>query len=597
MGHNECGALDPPPEFCPMSDLILSYENLAVPPSACTETPPEPSTRGSRGSDGCFLTLGLVDDTNPSATPRLVRFDRAGDQFILSASNSESIRGWFETHTNTLALFDTLRLTGAMLRGYPSSMRAETIRVLFVISQFVSTGLVRTSAREETTMDRGDLANGLLEIFTDSGEEVLGPVLGQLQVARRSAWVSEEGVERIRWVTSILDLVPSYRLFRGNFLDENELDHFAELSPDHQEQIGVLSNFLRNIVVRHSADLPLRFSQSFIAAHDAYRELYSDDISAGRRMEFCATLSQALQVLRGERGGSGSFLEECSEALRLRDLSPEAALRESMRAVLLSPAGLRALQDSIQAESDDAEMTVSWLRERGDSENGRIGEVLEIFFRHLQVHYSDDPEAPPTLSMDVPALSLEWSTLLDAHVTTRREYLLAILALARRLFGSDGNAPALRVFVRDSFAEVSWNFSESELHSLRTFLASLGTRREDSQEQSDIWLPILEGAVCALGIGGLFATELTPDISRDEGLHLGLGTSSAGLAGAGCSSLLGHYVWPEIGEVHNRYLWEGLTGLGGAVVGVGLYLLLHFLTGGSSGTGPGTRFPVDEYGP
>jgi len=111
-------------------------------------------------------------------------------------------------------------------------------------------------------------------------------------------------------------------------------------------------------------------------------------------------------------------------------------------------------------------------------------------------------------------------------------------------------------------------------------------------------LPILEGLVCAVGAAGLLSSHLIPEVGEIPDLQLGLGTASATLAGAGCTSLIGHFLWPEISnDVHNRYLWDGLTGLAGGVIAGGLYFLLSFLLGGEGGTNPGMRFPVDPYGP
>jgi hypothetical protein len=127
----------------------------------------------------------------------------------------------------------------------------------------------------------------------------------------------------------------------------------------------------------------------------------------------------------------------------------------------------------------------------------------------------------------------------------------------------------------------------------------LESQLETSQDNTDILLPIIEGGVCALGAAGLLSSHLIPEVEAMPDLQLGLGTASATLAGAGCSALIGHFLWPAItNDVHNRYLWEGLTGIGGAVVAGGLYFLLSFfLRGDGVGPGFGIRFPTDEYGP
>ena len=141
--------------------------------------------------------------------------------------------------------------------------------------------------------------------------------------------------------------------------------------------------------------------------------------------------------------------------------------------------------------------------------------------------------------------------------------------------------------------------SEEDRALLRQFRRSLESRVEISHDQSDLILPIVEGAVCAIGVAGLLSSHLIPELGESPDLQLGLGTGSATLAGAGCTSLLGHFLWPAItNDVHNRYLWEGLTGLGGGIVAGGLYFLLSFfLRGDNMSPEPGMRFPVDPFGP
>ncbi len=130
-------------------------------------------------------------------------------------------------------------------------------------------------------------------------------------------------------------------------------------------------------------------------------------------------------------------------------------------------------------------------------------------------------------------------------------------------------------------------------------IRSIEGRLGSSEAGTDVWLPILEGTVCALGVAGVVLSETLPQIRDDADLRLGLGTASSGLTGLGCASLAGHFLWPAVAPdaVHNSYLWDGLTGLGGALIGGGLYLLISLLGGGQNPPMGSPRFPVDEYGP
>jgi hypothetical protein len=214
-------------------------------------------------------------------------------------------------------------------------------------------------------------------------------------------------------------------------------------------------------------------------------------------------------------------------------------------------------------------------------------------------HLIYSPSDGESLGLEVAPLIVELNAMIDAQATRRREFILATLAVMRRFFPEGDELPSVRIFQDGEFQEIAWQFSDEDRALLRQFRRSLEGRIEVSQDQSDLILPILEGAVCAIGAAGILGSHLIPEVGENPDLQLGLGTASTALAGAGCTSLLGHFLWPAItNDVHNRYLWEGLTGLGGAIVAGGLYFLLSFfLRGEGSTTGPGARFPVDPFGP
>lgn len=592
-----------------MSDLLFAPNGLTSPPDACYEAPPT-ATRGVVPPDACHMDIPFVEE-GALASRRVVRFDRSGDQFILSPSNGLEIREWFEGHANTSQVYTTLRLFNGMIRVPNFRLSPQATHLVLLLAQYVANGSVtEVIDGSAASFHDQDVAQGLLQIFADNSESILGPFLGQLQVMRRGSWLSAEALERLRWVTSMIDVVPQYRSFRLHLLSESDLEHpeAARL-----ENVTTLVSFAAGVVAADTLTRPLRYNQDFLAANDAYLALYGSEIEAGRRPDFCTALEEALSELRGARGGAdGRFLRECRLALTLREQDPSEALLETFRSALTGEDGLGILQELIADESREANMTVDWLAQRGDADAyGRIGEILRVVIRHLRVEFVAaedseilDPDAPggadandssPLLTLDVPSLRTELLTLLDANPTTRREYLLAAIAILRRL-ARPGSESTVRVFSRDQFLEVG--LSDENRAELRRLLAFLEGQRETSQERSDILLPIMEGVVCAVGGAGLALSEALPEIRRDGDLRLGIGLPSAGLIGAGCTSLIGHFIWPEVAEPRNDYLWDGVTGLIGAALGVGTYLLIHFLGGGNPmAMDPGDRFPVDPYGP
>jgi len=577
-----------------MSDLILSYDGIHAPPRACIDPPP------ASGIDPCHFELPLVDDTDPSARPHVVRFDRQGDQFILSPSNAGDTLTWVASHRNLPALLQTLRITQHMIRGTDLVSSDSSARIFFIIANYVATGEVRAPGSEGEVMDRAQLANGLLDIFTDSSDRGLTDFLGRLTVMRGQDWLGTEARERLRWVVDVMDFGPQHRTFRRHFINEAEYANFESLPPDRRRQLQAITNFCRELIVAQALGRPLRYSRSFLEANEAYQAIYQTQLESGMRLDFCTSMEDALRELRGDRGLPPRFVEDCREALRLVELPREDAARESLRAQLLGEEGLARMQESIASESSDANMTVDWLvRQVGRAEGGRIGEVFRILLDHADFIAPAEEGGAPSVTRDVAAFQLDLTTLIDGQTLNRREYILSALALLRTAFGSAGNPPALRVFWEGEHREASWQFSGEALQDLRRLSVSVNSRLVRSEAASDLWLPILEGSVCALGAAGLALSHTLPQVTEDHDLQLSLGATSAGLAGAGCSSLIGHFLWPEVApdSVHNAYLWDGLTGLGGAVLGAGLYLLISLLTGGQ---GPGmtpSRFPVDEFGP
>ncbi len=116
------------------------------------------------------------------------------------------------------------------------------------------------------------------------------------------------------------------------------------------------------------------------------------------------------------------------------------------------------------------------------------------------------------------------------------------------------------------------------------------------RQQSELVLPALEGVVCALGAIGLGLTEGLTAVKQDSSLHLGLGTTAAGLLGAGCGALGAHFILPLFAKnrVRNRYAWEGGAAAAGAALSISFYLLGNLM---GSRSGSPAKYPTDPYGP
>lgn len=574
-----------------MSDLIIRFDGIRATTRACIDAPP------ASGVDPCQVTLPMVDDADPSAAAHHVRFDRQGDQYILSPANPGDTLTWVASHPNLPEILQTLRITQSLLRGNELGVYASATQIFFYVANYIATGEARNSRGE--LIDHAAMANGLLETFTDSGDRTLTDFVGRLSFLRGQDWLGAEARERLRGVVDLMDFGPRYRAFRRHFINEEEYARFDSLPRERQEQLQAITNFCREMVVAHALEQPVRFSRAFLAANAAYQTLYAAELSDGTRLDFCTSVEDALRELRGDRGVPPVFMEECHQALRLIDMPVADAVRESLRASLLSASGTRRLQESIAEESEDANMTVEWLGRQGDEEGGRIGQVADILLRHLQVRVPEEEGVAPEISIDVTSAAVEINLLIDAQTVRRREYILAALALLRTLFRTDGAGLDQRVFAGGEYRELSWTLTASRRGELAGLIRSIEGRLGSSEAGTDIWLPILEGTVCALGVAGVVLSETLPQIRDDADLRLGLGTASSGLTGLGCAALGGHFLWPAVApdSVHNSYLWDGLTGLGGSLVGAGLYLLISLLAGGQTPPMGSPRFPVDEYGP
>lgn len=579
-----------------MSDLVVTYEGISLPPKACSEAPPPENPplpeKGKKDPlpvlDGCSVQLPLLSSDEADGKARYVRFDRKKDHFVLSQTNTADNLTWVGKRGNLSEILDVLRvLEGTLRKAEIESTEVYSMKLSII--QYLVTGRVVLHGSEEKNLKRPrtevDLAERMLEIFSISPDQAIANFIGPINVFRADAALGEPVKDRIRFLNQILDLKPKYRSLRANFADPLALDSWLQLKGEERKKYQDLLTFLRQTVVNETLGKPLRYDAVFDASYKAYLALHPDLAEKAGKDAYCKSLETGLAELRGSRGVAKEWIEECRSAMDWSLLTEDEALRKSMRYSFLSDNARPLLEQAIEAESSKANMKVDWLADRG-----RFADAYRLLEDQIKIETKGDS---PSLSLDPAALKIQLNVWIGGNLIKRREYLLAALALLRRTFGESGTPGSIRLFHRNQFVQGEWVIDSKALKAIRDYQEELSKELQLSQVHSDLWLPIAEGASCAAGVVGLGFSETYGGFDRRPELKMGVGGVSAGLAGAGCSSLAGHYLWPKLGKVRNRYLWEGLTGAAGLAVGVGIY----FFARSFRDNGDRTKFPVDEYGP
>jgi len=577
-----------------MSDLLVTYDGLSAPPAACAKEAPEPDAKNPTPKDDCSLQIPLIDEADTKSKAHLIRFDRNGKEFFLSKLNSAEELTWVGQHGSLKSILDILRMTESLTLSRDGAGSVNAMQLFLTITQFIVTGKVRFEAGMSFfpeipggTGDRFQLASFLLEVFTQNSDEAVKKLLGGLAVLRGEKGNSQDVSNRIDWVTDIIRWKASYLKFRDHFVDEEDLKNGGEkLSEKDQSKVTKVLQLMRQLVVRHAEKQEFRFDKVFADAFVAYQSLrYQKDLK--EKGDFCERVKAAM----GELGQAlpATFLEDCRSAMKLLSLDPDSAVRQSLRENLLGNEASKGISSYIAKEGQDTAMTTDWLKERAS-----YAKAVDLFLQNIKVDLKDPTQKFPKLNLDLPALGLALDTMISQSVLKRREYILTAIALLRRLNAAAGQGAGLRTFYQGQFVEAPLALSKQDQTLLGKMQKDMETRLALSEEKSERWLPIAEGATCLAGIGGLTATESLGTFDYHPKLGFTLGITSAGLAGAGCSSLLSHYLLPKTGKVHNRYMWEGLIGLGGGLLASGIYL---WLRGSKFNAGDPTRYPTDEYGP
>ncbi len=577
-----------------MSDLIVSYNNVVTPPQECSQEPPPPTQADPNPKDGCFVQLSLADEKDLKS-PHLRRFDRQGKKFVLSSQNSSSDLTWFSNYGNTGKILNIPRVVESMMRSAKAVPGAGTMEVILRIAQYVVTGKAVFSENMEYYPEikgvvggEAEMASYLLEFVSNNSTESLQKLFGVFTTLVGDPDFAGDPADRIRQLTDILALRPAYLKFREHFSDKFVVgEEFGNWKKDEEKKsMSYIFSFSRKVMIDLWKKRAFAYDKPFLKAFQAYQSLPLINKSK-ETGDFCARLEAALKG-SGEKLPEG-FSAECRRAGKYLGVSGEAALKQSLRDTILHPTGRKFLQELIKDESSDAGMSVDWLHDRG-----RIGALLDVFIRNMEFTMPEKEGNPPEIKLNVAGLKLGLDLAIQKEQINQREYILSALALVRRFFLPLGAPRSIRVFYEDEFVELTPTLKNGDENDIKNLRKSLEKQLSRSEKRTEKFLPILEASTCIAGVGGLVASETVGSFKNDMSLQFGIGITSSGVAGAGCSALVGHYVWPKFAKVRNRYMWEGLTGAGGAIVGVGLYFLIKSFTGDR---GDPTKFPVDEYGP
>lgn len=576
-----------------MSDLRI-YINVSgraplesTATAACAEAPPT----APRATDACRMSVAVTTEgANPPA-PRLIQFERQGDAFVLSNQNSAENLTWVSSSQNVSSVLRTLRVTSNLIRsmGRGSNNNASLSYFLWV-SRYIVTGVHQHDSLPSTPSRLGDINMNemLIELFSGSGSRGMVNLIGGLNVLRREPWIDEQARSRITSLTNLLDAIPIYQGLTQHFLNDEQVRLVGNLSNTQITQAAQIYQFLRRLAIAFHEGRPLRFDRTALEAYRAYNAFYAREIGSGSQPEFCAALEAGLREV-GREGTAANFLGECRSALAWAEASPDQALRESARNTLTSSAGLQLLQQAIADESRTANMRVDWL-------SGRMAYrgVLDALLNRISL---SGPEGQRRLHFDIASFAADLRRL--TMLTSRGEYDLSALAFLRRLFGTEGEAPALRVFSDGVIGDVPWGLSAEDLTQIRGLQVSLRGRRDSSAGFAQVGMPVLLGTGCALGVTGAVLSETLPALRSNSAAQLGIGVPSAAIGGAGCFGLAGHYLWPAVvpNAVHNRYAWDIGSSIGGSLIGTGTFLLIHFLTQGNRMVDPAQRNPTDPFGP
>lgn len=578
-----------------MSDLIVTLEGIKPPPEACAQEPPHQPVKTTPPEDRCHIDLPLVDPKKPKKGTKILRFDRQGKSFVLSNKNSSQNLTWITQYKDWKDIFTVVRLVENIYRSFGEAKQSSEHSTIVMVSQFVVNGKIRFPKDSQfqkklyRSGDKLDLSHYLLAVFTISPPGGVQKFVGALTEFRRDGALNDAARKRVDWVTSIFDLVPKHKAFRKNFIGKTKAEPWRDLSEDLKEKLRPIFYLSRKAVTHHWMGRSLKLDREVFKAFQGYQKLHPKWDASGQAKNFCTALQKSLEEL-GVKGIKGNkFHPLCRRALKYMGKKPEEGIRASLWDHLTASESLKRLQDLIKKESKQANMSLQWLHGRG-----RIEAMAKHVLDNLKINLQPKNKTKVEIKVDVQSMIQGMGLSISSTVSTRREYILSSLAILRFYFGQLGSLPDLNIFWEGEYKRIPWSLGAEDLKEIRSYQKKLESQLRFSHKKSDQWLPLAEGISCAVGSVGILGFETRGN--HDSNSHRSFGLGSYTLAGAGCGALAGHFILPMIakGRVRNRYFWDGASGVGGALLGAGIYFLVHTVINPYQDP---SRNPVDEYGP
>ncbi|MCE9626165.1 MAG: hypothetical protein K8R69_12070, partial [Deltaproteobacteria bacterium] len=124
-----------------MSNLIVVYDGLTLPPQACADEPASSKAASSSApsTDNCSIVLPLALDDKKEAA-HAIRFDRQKDRFVLSPSNSADDLTWVGQQGNLPSILDILRISGASFLAQKTVGDLPSLKIKLMTFQYAVSG-------------------------------------------------------------------------------------------------------------------------------------------------------------------------------------------------------------------------------------------------------------------------------------------------------------------------------------------------------------------------------------------------------------------------------------------------------------------------
>lgn len=614
--------------------LRITYDDLQVPSADCNDSGVDLAKRNQ--ADNCHVLVNITDGKES----RLVRFDRKVDRFLLSVKQGTGQReyfntveniDWFVQHSETVPqLLNIISIMGTTLssagirqdlpsdpreraRTDPAQLRskhADLARIPLLIANYIVTGQVMVPGDPKPqTLD--DLTMNLLDVFANSDPTSVQDFIGKIAYFKADSNLDDQARTRAAYVDSILNRVPNYNKFLKKLIPEEVQADLDLEDANTSQKLKDLQSFVARAIIDLGAGKYFKYDDVTYRAHQAYESLVGEK---NRKKDFCLALKHADDAVTGRKSRLGEhFEEECRAGLKLSQMQPKEAAKESIQHYLNSSRGRKDLEATILTEVRKSHMDPDWLAKRG-----QIGKVTQLLLNHTQVKIKYEragrekegplpPGAPEPkkkiksieIHVDAAALKTSLNMLIQSERAGKhREPVIAALGVLRLVFGKNARNQNIAILADGEYQDVPLVYSRDEIKSaIRMVESDLKT----SFRLTEVAWPIAQGVSSGLGLTaiGLGLGLKNAPTSARQGLFIG----GCAVAGFGLGSLVN---LSKSKRVKNKHKWGAVGGfVGMAVLGgacTAISVSTGFLKNGSGGPGPDdmedpTRFPVDEYGP